>query len=159
MQHKLVFLARARRALEELAGAAVDARRAARGETGRLQVGFIGSALLELLPRLVPQFGAAHPEVALELYEMSSSGAGRELTQGKLDVIVTRGAPRGRGAESLVSVALGGERMVAAVGLAHPLRRAGDGAAGAAGARAADRDRAARGAGQVDAVAVDVDGV
>ncbi|MER7794300.1 LysR substrate-binding domain-containing protein [Streptomyces sp. NPDC097640] len=113
------FLARARRALDEAAGATVDARRAARGETGRLRVGFIGSALLQLLPTVVSRFGAAHPEVVLELYEMSSSAAARALVDGEVDVIVTRGAPRGPGAQSLVSVALDVERMVAAVSRAH----------------------------------------
>src|SRR5487761_680507 len=109
------FLARARRVLEEAAAASTDARRAARGETGRLRIGFMASALLEFLPAVLRHFHANHPEVQLNLEEMSSARSGRAVIDGTCDVSLTRGAPRGAGAEHLSSVPLGRDRLVAIV--------------------------------------------
>jgi DNA-binding transcriptional LysR family regulator len=114
------FLARARRSLEEAAAATADARRAARGETGRLRIGFMASALLEFLPAVLRHFHANHPEVQLHLEEMSSARSGRAVIEGTCDVSLTRGAPRGAGAEHLSSVPLGRDRLVAVVSSAHP---------------------------------------
>jgi len=114
------FLARARRVLEEAAAATADARRAARGQTGRLRIGFMASALLEFLPAVLRHFHANHPEVQLHLEEMSSTRSGRAVIDGTCDVSLTRGAPRGAGAEHLSSVPLGRDRLVAIVSSAHP---------------------------------------
>lgn len=114
------FLDRARRALAEMAAAAGDAGRAARGETGRLRLGFIGSALLELLPPLLGRFGRDHPDVRLQLQEMSTARGATALLAGELDITIGRGAPRGAGAEDLTSVTVGTDRLVAIVGAAHP---------------------------------------
>jgi DNA-binding transcriptional LysR family regulator len=59
-------------ALDEMAAAKVDADRAARGETGRLRLGFIASALLDPLPDDLGRFGRGPPDVRLELHEMTS---------------------------------------------------------------------------------------
>ncbi|MFI0773844.1 LysR family transcriptional regulator [Streptomyces sp. NPDC021212] len=115
------FLARARRALAEMTAAASDAGRAARGETGRLRLGFIGSALLELLPSLLGRFIRERPEVRLGLHEMSTCRSATALLDGELDISIGRGAPRGAGAEDLVSVTVGRDHLVAVVGSAHPL--------------------------------------
>ncbi|MDI5972459.1 LysR family transcriptional regulator [Streptomyces sp. SL13] len=114
------FLARARRALAEMEAAAGDAERAARGETGRLRLGFVGSALLELLPSVLNRFSRDHPHVRLQAAEMSTARGGRALLDGELDVCVGRGAPRGPGAREIVTVAVGRDRLVAVVGAAHP---------------------------------------
>ncbi|MCK2244185.1 MULTISPECIES: LysR family transcriptional regulator [unclassified Crossiella] len=114
------FLHRARRALTEMSAAVVDAGRAARGETGRLRLGFIGSAVLELLPSVLSRFGREHPDVRMALHEMSSARGSAALLAGDLDIAITRGAPRGAGAENLVSVSVGQDRLIAVVGLAHP---------------------------------------
>ncbi|MGW8374887.1 LysR family transcriptional regulator [Streptomyces sp. ODS28] len=114
------FLARARRSLAEMSAAAVDAARAARGETGRLRLGFIASALLAPLPDVLGRFGRERPDVRLELHEMASSRGASALIAGELDVAVTLGPPRGAGAERLVSVPIGHDRLTAVVGSAHP---------------------------------------
>lgn len=114
------FLTRARRALAEMSGAAADAGRAARGEIGRLRLGFIGSALLEPLPTVLGRFGREHPEVRLGLHEMGTTRSAAALLAGELDVAVGRGAPRGVGAEDLVSVPIGRDHLVTVVGAAHP---------------------------------------
>ncbi|WP_052865215.1 LysR family transcriptional regulator [Streptomyces niger] len=114
------FLARARRALQEMTAATVDAGRAARGETGRLRLGFIASALLAPLPDVLGRFGRERPDVRLELHEMASSRSASALIAGELDVAVTLGPPRGAGAEHLVSVPIGHDHLIAVVSSAHP---------------------------------------
>ncbi|MFJ9037749.1 LysR family transcriptional regulator [Streptomyces sp. NPDC102406] len=114
------FLARARRALEEMAAATVDAGRAVRGETGRLRLGFVASALIDPLPDVLGQFGRERPDVRLELHEMASGRGAAALVAGELDVAVTLGAPRGAGAEQLVSVPVGHDHLIAVVGGRHP---------------------------------------
>ncbi|RKE23523.1 LysR family transcriptional regulator [Streptomyces sp. TLI_171] len=114
------FLARARRALDEIAAAAVDAGRAARGETGRLRLGFIASALLDPLPGVLSRFGRERPDVRLELHEMATSRSSSALIAGELDVALTLGPPRGAGAERLVSVPIGCDHVIAVVSTSHP---------------------------------------
>ncbi|MEW2298149.1 LysR family transcriptional regulator [Streptomyces sp. NPDC006743] len=114
------FLARARRALEEMTAATADAGRAARGETGRLRLGFVASALLDPLPDVLGRFGRERPDVRLELHEMASRRSATALVAGELDVAVTLGPPRGAGAEHLVSVPVGHDRLIAVVSSAHP---------------------------------------
>ncbi|ARZ71779.1 LysR family transcriptional regulator [Streptomyces sp. HU2014] len=114
------FLARARRALDEITAASVDAARAARGETGRLRLGFIASALLEPLPDVLCRFGRERPAVRLELHEMATSRSTAALVAGELDVAITLGRPRGTGTEHLVSVPIGHDHLVAVVSSTHP---------------------------------------
>ncbi|MEU9192572.1 LysR family transcriptional regulator [Streptomyces hundungensis] len=114
------FLARARRALDEIAAATVDAGRAARGETGRLRLGFVASALLDPLPGVLNRFRRERPDVRLELHEMATSRSGSALVGGELDVALTLGPPRGAGAEHLVSVLIGRDHVIAVVSTAHP---------------------------------------
>lgn len=115
------FLARARRALGEMNHAAVDAARAARGETGRLRIGFIGSALLAPLPGVLGRFRGSRPGVRLTLQEMASQAGTAALLDGELDVAIGRGGPRGAGAEKLVTVPIGIDHLVAVVSTQHPL--------------------------------------
>ena len=56
-------------AAEDLRGVT---RRAAAGESGRLRVGFVGSATYALLPRLVPAFRQRYPAVELVLRESTN---------------------------------------------------------------------------------------
>ena len=114
------LLARARRIDQELSAAAVDAQRAARGETGRLRIGFNNSALLSMLPPVLRRFRVEHPEVRLQLEEMVSVESSRALVAGELDVIICRGAPRGRGVQQLISVAVSRDYLIGIVSSSHP---------------------------------------
>ncbi|MFF7382456.1 LysR substrate-binding domain-containing protein [Streptomyces griseoluteus] len=114
------FLSRARRALDEITAASVDAARAARGETGRLRLGFIASALLEPLPDVLGRFGRERPDVRLEVHEMATNRSTAALVSGELDVAIGLGRPRGVGAEQLVSVPIGHDHLVAVVSSTHP---------------------------------------
>src|SRR4051794_28747004 len=57
----------ARRTLEHAARTVEAAALAARGEVGRLAVGFLGSAMIEILPGAIRAFRAAYPRVDLTL--------------------------------------------------------------------------------------------
>ncbi|TCK22150.1 LysR family transcriptional regulator [Pseudonocardia endophytica] len=116
-----VFVDHARQMIERLGAGVEDTRRAARGESGRLRIGFIGAALVALLPSLLARHRRVHPAVELEMTELSSARATAALHAGELDVAVVRGAPRGRGADHLVSVPVATDRLVVACRPGHPL--------------------------------------
>jgi DNA-binding transcriptional LysR family regulator len=69
-----------------------EVRRAARegesGEEGVLRVGFTGSAVFVLMPRLIREFRAAWPRVELTIEESTSSELLRRLEAHTLDVAV-----------------------------------------------------------------------
>jgi Transcriptional regulator len=114
------FLVRARAALAEMHRARIDAARAARGETGRLRIGVVASALLDPLPTVLGRFRRSRPEVRLIVQEMTTPEVAAGLLDGELDVAVGRGGPRGAGAEDLVTVPIGADHLVAVVSAAHP---------------------------------------
>jgi DNA-binding transcriptional LysR family regulator len=114
------LLARARRIDQELTAAALDAQRAARGETGSLRIGFNNSAMLSMLPPVLRRFRVEHPEVRLSLEEMVTVESSRALVAGELDAIVCRGAPRGPGVQQLVSVAVSRDYVIGIVNTGHP---------------------------------------
>ncbi|CAB3391452.1 LysR family transcriptional regulator [Kyrpidia spormannii] len=84
------FLDAARKVLGELDEAILEARRAERGETGRLRVGFVGSATYGMLPLLVRTFREQYPGVKLYLQEMSTPQQEKALDREELDVGVVR---------------------------------------------------------------------
>lgn len=60
------------------------------GERGRLRVGFVASATLELLPRLLIAYRAKYPEIELKLEESRTADLLKEVEQGRLDVAIVR---------------------------------------------------------------------
>ena len=89
------YYARARDILDAVEDAAREARRVQRGEVGRLDVGFVGSAVYSIVPELLRAFRAAYPEVGLRLRELGTSEQLRRLEDGGLDVGFLR-SPGGR---------------------------------------------------------------
>ena len=81
----------ARRALFHADQARRAARRVALGESGRLRLGFVGSATYELLPRCLPAFRQQYPDVQLELREDSTIGLVAALRANELDAGLVRG--------------------------------------------------------------------
>ena len=81
------FLIEARRILRLAESAALSARRVARGDAGRVVIGFTAVSGYDLMPRIVAQAIARLPNIALELREMVTSPGGttiaaiRELEQ------------------------------------------------------------------------------
>ncbi|WP_067816882.1 LysR family transcriptional regulator [Actinomadura kijaniata] len=80
------FVAEARRSLEHADRAVLAARRLGRGESGRLVVGFVGSAAHTLLPPVLRRFRDRYPGVELDLRELPSARQAEELAEGTLDV-------------------------------------------------------------------------
>lgn len=66
------------------------AREGALGERGRLRVGFVGSAIYELLPRLIPEYRRRYPKVDLVLEEGTSIDISRKIRSHQLDVGLVR---------------------------------------------------------------------
>jgi len=92
-----VFYERVRRLPEAGEEAGAAARRAARGEQGRLAVGFVGSATYELLPGVVRAHHERYPEVTLDLHgEMLTAAQLDGLLDGSLAVGVLRRRRRPR---------------------------------------------------------------
>lgn len=82
-----LLLPEARAVLAQAEKAVLVARRAGRGEVGRLEIGFTGSAPFNpLLPQTVRDFRERWPEVQLSLNEMSTTAQFEALAAGRLDV-------------------------------------------------------------------------
>jgi DNA-binding transcriptional LysR family regulator len=80
------FLEQARRVLACMDEAVDVARGAARGETGRLSIGFVGSAMYGRVPVLLRGFRTEHPGVHLTLRELSTGSQVEALSSGAIDV-------------------------------------------------------------------------
>jgi len=92
-----VLLARAKEVLAAVDDAVEDTRRAARGEFGRLAIGFTGSATYALLPRLAAALRSALPGVVLDLRgELLTPAQVARLLDGSLDLGVLRPPVRER---------------------------------------------------------------
>lgn len=113
-----MFLEEARESLSGLERAAQSGRRIARGETGRLAIGFVGTATYEALPALLSAFRERHPDVELVLRELVSAKQVQALRERRIHVGLARPAVPEDG---LTSEPLIREPLVAAVPTDHPL--------------------------------------
>ena len=121
------FLDRARRTLRNVEDDIDEARSIGRGQTGRLNVGFVGSAMLTTLPEILSRYVAAYPGVQLQLHESFTARVIDGLLAGDVDAGIVRDAEPVDGliatpmlSESFVSVgALAGSPFV------YPPRSAG----------------------------------
>nr|WP_214652175.1 LysR substrate-binding domain-containing protein [Novosphingobium jiangmenense] len=86
----LAAIAPAREALAAAEKVREAVRQGAAGLRGRLSVGFIGSAIGDLLPRIVPPFRKAYPEVELALEELNSVEIVRAIAARRLDIGLVR---------------------------------------------------------------------
>ncbi len=88
------FLERVQPLPVQAAQAVQAARRAARGETGQLQLGFTGTAAFNpLVPACIRAFRHAFPQVELRLVEANSVALATALLEGRLDAAVLRPSP------------------------------------------------------------------
>jgi DNA-binding transcriptional LysR family regulator len=112
------FLDEARATLARAAQAVETARRAARGELGRLAVGYLAATAYSLLPLVLRDFARGHPGVKLELRELTLPQQFEALRRGDIQVGLLR--PPVSDAE-LDSEILMEERFVLALPASHPL--------------------------------------
>src|SRR6185503_12762177 len=85
-----VLLDDARRILRECEEAVEHARRAGRGETGRITLGTPPSVMLTRLPAAIRRYRERHPGVQFTLRELSTSAIADALAAGALDVGLLR---------------------------------------------------------------------
>lgn len=84
----LAFLEPARRAVESAGIAREYALRAARGEVGRLRLGFTVIAFYGRLPEAVQAFRRRYPDVDIDLSEMNSPSLETALATGAVDLAI-----------------------------------------------------------------------
>lgn len=80
------LLPEARRILEEAGSLPELVRRVASGEAGRLELSFVSTAGLSVLPAILRGYSAAYPKVRLVLHEATSDLQFEELLQGRIDI-------------------------------------------------------------------------
>jgi len=114
------FLEESRRMLAQAERAARIAQRVGGGEVGQLAIGFVPSADLDLLPRVLRVFGARFPDVELELQTLLPAAQVDALLGGAIQVGIVRMPLAGRG---LVVEPIESEPLVAVLPARHRLAR------------------------------------
>lgn len=112
------FLRGARATLEQAEQARRAAVRAQRGEVGRLALGFVGSAVHEVMPRLVRAFREVRPDVELELLALYTPKQAWALQEGQIDVGLLRIPPLH---DHLEVLPVAREPLLAVLPADHPL--------------------------------------
>lgn len=112
----LLTHARQIQAHAELAGE--QARRAGRGQLGRLDVGVYGSAMLGIVPRILSDFSATRPEVALVLHNAPKGAQIEALHRGQILIAFDRYLPESPG---LCVEPVCAEPVLVALNARHPL--------------------------------------
>ena len=62
------------------------AQRTARGELGRLVIGFVGSATYEIMPPIIREYRNRFPSVQIDLRELSTPNQIDALLNGHIDI-------------------------------------------------------------------------
>lgn len=114
----IALLPRARRLLDDLRRAGDETRAIAEGRSGRLRIGFIHSSTYGTLPELLRIFAHDHPQVVLDLSEMTMVEQAAALTAGDIDVGILRPVA---GVESIVFETIRREHFLLAVPQDLPL--------------------------------------
>lgn len=115
-----VFLTSARATLNTLAQGTERARQAARGEVGRLGIGFVSGLAFGGLPDIVRRFREDFPHVAVDLRELTAQEQEAALRAGEIDVGLMLLPVRD---PSFDTLALWRQELVAALPSSHPLAR------------------------------------
>ncbi|PXY29048.1 hypothetical protein BAY59_15545 [Prauserella coralliicola] len=111
----------ARDILASVQAARRTTRRAGRGESGELSLGFVGSATNVLLPEALRAFRRDYPDVTLHLRELTTMQQAHALREGALDVGLLRPPLPADAAAGLTVDPVGAERLMAALPVDHPL--------------------------------------
>jgi DNA-binding transcriptional LysR family regulator len=112
-----------RHLLTDADSAVREAQRAARGEVGRLTVGFMGPAMWPLLPQILRDYEERYPGVEVVLREMMPDLQEAAFRAGRLDVGFTRSLGGAVDELLLEEELIYTDRIVAAVPEGHPLAR------------------------------------
>jgi DNA-binding transcriptional LysR family regulator len=115
------FLEEARLVLAQAERAVRTARRAGRGEIGQLAIGFVPSADLDVLPRVLRAWRARYPHVEIELHSLLPAAQVEALRDGRIHVGFVR-VPVDDG--GLVVESIQREPLLAVLPRGHRLARA-----------------------------------
>lgn len=115
----VAFVGAARRTIALAAVSRESAVAAANGMQGRVSLGFVASAAVEILPQLVAAHRAARPLVRLVLHEMTTEEQIENLISGDVDVGLSRDLESTPG---LRVQTLHREPLIAAIPSDHPLQ-------------------------------------
>jgi DNA-binding transcriptional LysR family regulator len=113
-----IVLDSTRRILGDAASLERLTRELRRGNYGVVRIGTVGSALTGVLPELLRQAGQAFPGVSIEIEELDTGHQDAAFASNLIDIGVIR--PPSHAAD-LDSMELSRERLVAVVGVDHPL--------------------------------------
>jgi DNA-binding transcriptional LysR family regulator len=113
-----VFTEAARRVLADADEMVEATRRAGRGETGLVRLGYVPSAAHETLPRLLAAMAEEHPGVQVEVREGWSADLDHALREERVDAVLARGLPE---RPEYGKRTLREEPLVVIVGDRHPL--------------------------------------
>lgn len=114
------FLEEARATLRQAEQAALVARQTARGEIGRVEIGYVTSAsCLGLIPNVVAEFRRLNPYVDLQLHRMETVRQLAALVEGRIDLGFLR--PPNRYPIGLTGMLVWRQAFVVAVPKDHPL--------------------------------------
>lgn len=117
-----VFLQEALATLEQAEKAVRMAQDVARGESGRIDIGFVGSVMYEgRFPRLLKAYRKAHPGVQLSLHEMPILAQIEAVAMQQLDIAIVRSPLPPTLPEGLESFTLASQRLIAVLPADHPL--------------------------------------
>jgi DNA-binding transcriptional LysR family regulator len=111
------FLERARRTLRNLEDDIREARSIGAGQTGRLNVGFVGSGMLTILPEILSRYVTAYPGVQLQLHESFTARVIAGLLAGDVDAGIVRDAEP---VDGLLATPLFSEPFIAVLPVDHP---------------------------------------
>ena len=116
------FLADARKLITNSTEAVETARRAARGEVGRLEIGYIGALSDGLIPRLIRKFRARSPDVDVTLHAMRPASQVEALQEEEIELGFI-GMPFADLQARLSFEVFRRDRLVVALPAGHPLAK------------------------------------
>ncbi|MCD6079455.1 MAG: LysR substrate-binding protein [Ramlibacter sp.] len=111
---------RGRQLLADGEAAARAAQRLARGEAGRMTLGFTHSTVYEVLPRALQAFRGRYPDVELELKQFTSGLLVEGVRAGRVDAALVRFSPSMQDPE-LRSTIIARDPMLLVMPSDHPL--------------------------------------
>lgn len=109
-----------RRALSDFETAVEQARLVERGQIGAIVTAIGSSVMLTNIPQSIQRFREEYPDVGLTLRDMHSRQQWEALSDGQIDVAITREIGVGK---SLKSEIIGRQRFVVLMPANHPLSR------------------------------------
>jgi DNA-binding transcriptional LysR family regulator len=113
-----IFLPEARQTLAQAEQAIVAVQQLKSGERGHLTIGFVGSAIGEVLPALISHFRTQFRDVELHLRELTTAQQVRALHENRIQVGLLRPTIQ---SEQIIIHTLIREQIIVALPESHPL--------------------------------------